>query len=79
MDTAQYSGMPIVNHALPMISRTTAASVSTEAVLYFAIDEDVLGAPTKHDLYKRLLKAGPSSVRIENYEDFCKRLEGFIE
>ena len=52
---------------------------TTEAVLYFAIDENVLGAPTKHDLYKRLLKAGPSSVRIENYEDFCKCLEGFIK
>lgn len=50
-----------------------------EAVLYFTIDEDILGASTKHDLYERLLKAGPSSVRIENYEDFCKRLEGFIE
>lgn len=50
-----------------------------EAVLYFAIDEEVLGASTKEALYKRLLKAGPSSVRIENYEDFCKSLEGFME
>jgi hypothetical protein len=50
-----------------------------EAVMYFTIDEDVLNAPTRHDLHERLLKAGPSSVRIENYEDFCKCLEDFIE
>ena len=50
-----------------------------EAVMYFVIDEEILSAPTRDDLYQRLLKAGPSSVRIENYEAFCGRLENFIE